>query len=98
MGLLGKAGRALRRALLVRFMRGLVRDVERGDYGEDAMKVLSWLRANKTKVGVAVTFLAGGCQAIGLTEVAGLLFTVAAALVGAGALPSDREERARPRR
>lgn len=86
-------GARIRRSLLLRFVRGLVKDVQRGEYGEDAMKVLNWCKANKTKIGTAVAFLAGGLKAIGQDEAATMLGLLAAGLLGAGAVPSDKEMR-----
>lgn len=59
------------------------------------MNVIGWLRANKARVGWLSAFVAGGLQAVGQSEAAALVGMVAAALLGAGAVPSDREERSR---
>jgi hypothetical protein len=59
------------------------------------MQVMTWLRTHKARVGWVAAFVAGGLQGVGQVEAAGVVALLAAALLGAGALPSDTEERTR---
>ena len=84
-----------RRFLFLRFVRGLLKDVEAGKYGEECQTVLKWLKANKTKVGLVVSFIAGGLAAVDQTEAAAIVTAIATFLIGAGGVSSDKEQRAR---
>jgi hypothetical protein len=58
-------------------------------------QAIRWLVTHKAQVGWLLAFVAGGCTAVGLTEVAYVLGLAAAWLHGAGKAPSDTEAKAR---
>jgi hypothetical protein len=54
-----------------------------------------WLKTRKAAIGWVVAFLAGGFQAVGLTDLSYPLGLLAAWLHGAGKAASDAEAKAR---
>lgn len=56
-------------------------------------KILKWVAENKAKIGWALGGVAAGLSQLGYTGVATVVSYLAAALMGAGHFPSDREVR-----
>lgn len=82
MGLFGRAKARVRRALLLRFLKGLVKDVQAGEYGQEARGVMEWLKKNKKTVLLVGTFIGAGLVAIGYPEAGEAIKSVLTLLLG----------------
>ncbi len=89
-----KAAAAVRRALLIEFMKGLISDLVAGEYGEEGKAAMLWIRENKAKVGLVAAFVAGGLRALGHLEAAHVVEIAAGIFLGGGLLKRDADAKA----